>query len=123
MDENKTKFIENIKRWVLLDSQIKMVNEKLKKMREMKSEALEEIIQYATERNIDHKKIEITDGELRFYEKKDYQPLTFTFLEEHLGKIIKNQDQVEEIIEYLKENREIYVSLDMRRINKGKADV
>jgi hypothetical protein len=111
----KTQFIDNVKKWVLIDSQIKLVNEKMKQLRNMKSETLSEIITFAKENHIDHKKIEITDGELRFYEKKEYQPITFHFLEEHLAKIIKNKDQIDSIIQFLKESREITTSTDIRR--------
>lgn len=114
----KTEFIENIKKWVLLDSQLKIVHEKVKQMRELKQSLLDEIIKYAKENHIDHKKIEISDGELRFYEKKEYQPLSYHFLEENLGKIIKNKDQVNQIIEFLRENREISSYTDIRRTYK-----
>jgi hypothetical protein len=112
----KAQFIDNIKKWVLLDSQIKAVNEKIKKIKEIKENLTAEIIEYAVENHIDHKKIEISDGELRFYEKKEYQPLSYHFLEEHLGKIIKNKDQIDQIIEFLRENREITSYIDIRRI-------
>jgi Family of unknown function (DUF5760) len=114
----KAEFIENIKKWVLLDSQLKMVNEKVKKMREIRQSLLDEIVEYAKENHIDHKKIEISDGELRFYEKKEYQPLSYHFLEENLGKIVKNKDQVDQIIAFLRENREITTYTDIRRIYK-----
>jgi len=113
--DKKTQFIENIKKWVLIDSQIKAVNEKMKKIKETKESLLDEIIEYATENHIDHKKIEITDGELRFYEKKEYQPLSYHFLEENLGKIIKNKEQVDKIIEFLRENREVTSYIDIKR--------
>jgi len=113
--DKKTQFIENIKKWVLIDSQIKVVNEKMKKIKETKESLLDEIIEYATENHIDHKKIEITDGELRFYEKKEYQPLSYHFLEENLGKIIKNKEQVDKIIEFLRENRKVTSYIDIKR--------
>ena len=116
---SKTQFIENIKKWVLIDSQIKTVNERVKKMRDMRHSLLEEIVNFAKENHIDHKKIEITDGELRFYEKKEYQPISFQFLQENLAKIIKNECQVEAIITFLKENREISISTDIRRTYKS----
>jgi hypothetical protein len=114
----KTQFIENIKKWVLLDSQLRIVNEKVKKVKETKQSILDEIIEYVKENQIDHRKIEISDGELRFYEKKEYQPLSYHFLEEHLGKIIKNKDQVNQIIDFLRENRKISTYTDIKRTYK-----
>jgi hypothetical protein len=119
--DKKTQFIENIKKWVLLDSQLKMINDKVKKAKETKQTILDEIIEYVKENNIEHKKIEISDGELRFYEKKEYQALSYHFLEENLGKIIKNKEQVDRIIDFLRENREITTYTDLRRTYKENA--
>jgi hypothetical protein len=114
LDEKK-QFIEEIKRWVILDSQLKIVNEKTKKMREMKSDLSEKICKYSDDNNISNNKIKITDGELRFYEKKEYTPLTFGYIEKSLTDIVKDKEQVEYIIQYLKQNREVKSSQDIRR--------
>ena len=63
-------------------------------------------------------KIEISDGELKMYEKKEYPPLTFTYVEESLAKILSDKSQVDYIIQYLKSNREIKSSVDIRRTYK-----
>ena len=62
-----------------------------------------------------HRKIMIHDGNLKMYEKKDYSPLTFSFLEQHLGKIMTDPQQVEFVIQYLKEQREIKTTSDIKR--------
>ena len=62
-----------------------------------------------------YKKIGIHDGELKMHEKKEYSPLSFTFLETHLGKIVHNENQLRAIMEYLKENREIKVFNELKR--------
>jgi TusA-related sulfurtransferase len=117
----KNEFIENIQKWVMIDSQIKLINEKVKKARTLKNKILEEITTYASKNNIENTKIEISDGELRFYEKKEYQPITFGYIEECLGKIIHDKKQVEFIINYLRENREITVTKDIRRNYKNRS--
>ena len=117
----RSKFIENIQKWVMLDSQIKLINEKVKKARETKHQLLDEITTYVTENNIENTKIEISDGELRFYEKKEYQPITFGYVEDSLGKIISDKKQVDFIMNYLRENREITVSKDIRRNYKNRS--
>jgi len=111
---DKEEFIQNIKKWVLLDSQLKIVNEKTKKMRELKYELINKICEYSNNHKINNK-ITITDGELRITEKKEYSPLTFTYIQECLQKIISEQEQVDFIIKYLKDNREISIVPDIRR--------
>jgi hypothetical protein len=117
----RSKFIENIQKWVMIDSQIKLINEKVKKARETKHRLLDEINTYVDENNIENTKIEISDGELRFYEKKEYQPITFGYVQDSLGKIISDKKQVDFIMNYLRENREITVSKDIRRNYKNRS--
>lgn len=116
----KEQFVEKIKRWVLLDTQLKMVNEKTKIMREEKSQLNAEICQYLETNQMKYKKIGIHDGELKMHEKKEYTPLSFTFLEEHLGTIVNDSNQLHAILEYLKERREIKLSNEIKRTYKSK---
>ena len=62
--------------------------------------------------------IKISDGELRIYEKKEYSPLTYSYIEKCLAKIIPDETHVEYIIQYLKENREVTINQDIKRIPK-----
>ena len=119
MNKEKEQFIENIQKWVKLDSQMKAVNEKLRKARELKHKLLENIVQYVELNKLESTKIEISDGELRFYEKREYQPISFTYIEESVGKLLADKKQVECIMNYLRENREITVSTDIRRKSRS----
>jgi len=112
---NKDEFINNIKQWVNLDSQLKIVNEKTKLMRERKTLLNSQICEYANENNIYNKHIEITDGMLKFYKRKEYKPLTYGFVEESLHEIIPNKEHVEFILKHLKEKRETVIHDDIRR--------
>ena len=112
---NKDEFINNIKQWVNLDSQLKIVNEKTKLMRERKTLLNSHICEYANENNIYNKHIEITDGVLKFYKRKEYKPLTYGFVEESLHEIIPNKEHVEFILKHLKEKRETVIHDDIRR--------
>jgi hypothetical protein len=112
---SKAEFIDDVKKWALIDSQLKIINEKTKKMRDMKHEFSDRICKYTEYNNIPENKIKLSDSELRVYEKKEYSPLTYGYIEKTLGNIIENKEQVEYIIKYLKENREIRTSLDIKR--------
>ena len=113
-------FTEHVKRWVLLDTQLKIVQEKMKKMRDEKHELGTHICTYLEETGNSHRKIMIHDGDLKVYEKKEYTPLTFSFLEQHLGKIMTDPQQVHFVIQYLKEQREIKTIHDLKRNYKEK---
>ena len=107
--------IEQVKNWVILDQKIQMINEKTKQIRELKSTITTDICDYMKRNNITSN-IGISNGELRMYDKKDYKPLTFTYVEKCLNEIIKDKTHVEYIIKYLKDNREITTSQDIKRV-------
>ena len=113
--QNKSEFIENVKQCVNLDIQLKIVTEKTKLMRERKSQLNAEICSYVVQNNITNKQIEINDGTLNFYKRKEYKPLTFTFVENTLREIIQNKEHIEFIMKRLKENRETVIHDDIRR--------
>jgi hypothetical protein len=111
----KTQFIDNVKQWVLLDSQLKIIHEKTKKVRETKHKLNDEICEYMQQNNLIGNKIGITDGELRIVEKKEYPPLSYGYIERTLAEIIPDKKQLDYLIQYLKDNREITTVLDIKR--------
>ena len=112
----KAQLINDVQRWVHAETQLKQLNEKVKQMREMKSNATANITTYTRQQNYTGN-IKISDGELRICEKKEYTPLTFGYLEKCLGNIIPDNAHVEYIIKYLKDNREITTSQEIKRIS------
>ena len=112
--DSRPQFIEKIQKWVTLDTQLKNVNEKIKKMRDMKNELSENICEYVEKNNIKNK-ITITDGQLLVNEKKIYSPLSFGYIEECLEKIIDDSDQIDFIINYLRDNRQVDYVKEIRR--------
>lgn len=111
---SKQQLIDDVQKWVLLEGKLKEVNEKVKGMRDIKNQLTRNITGYMKSNNI-KSNIEISDGELRFYEKKEYSALTYSYIEKCLKDIIADEKQVEYIIKYLKENREQTTSTDIKR--------
>lgn len=112
----KNQFIENIQRWATIDSQLKIINEKTKKLREMKNAAENDICKYMSENNLANKKINISNGELKMVEKKEYSSLNYGYIERCLSEIIPDKSHVDYIIQYLKEKREITVVQELKRM-------
>jgi hypothetical protein len=117
-ETEKKEFIENVQKWVLVESQLKVVNEKTKTMREVRTELSRQICEYTKKNSLT--KIGTTNGELRIYEKKEYPPLTYGYIETNLAKIIPDKSHVDYIIKYLKENREITSSPEIKIITNKK---
>lgn len=109
-------FEQNIQQWVLVDNQIRALNDKLKELREKKHGLTENINHHIEEANLTNATIKISDGQLKFIKIKETQPLTFKYLETCLSEIIKNEDQVQKIIEYIKNKREVKSVSDIKRL-------
>ena len=108
-------FQQNIKTWVSLDSQLKILNEKAKDIRNQRNDLTSNIIDFADTNNLASSTIKITDGKLKFAQNKQTSPITLGFLESCLSDIISNEDEVSQIMEYIKKKREVKISPDINR--------
>ena len=113
--ETKEDLISQVRQWVAIDEQMKITNEKIKKIRELKTHLMKNICDYIHNKNMQKNKIYISNGTLSFYEKKDYSPLTYSYVEKCLGELITDKKQVDFIIQYMKDHRDIHTVPDIRR--------
>ena len=112
---DNTKFITDVQKWVAIDTQLKGANEKIRQLRESRHQLTTQICTYVDAKNMRDTKLEISDGNLKVYDRKEYAPLTFGYVEDSLHKIIPNKEHVDQIVKYLKENREVTTVPDIRR--------
>jgi seryl-tRNA synthetase len=108
-------FQQNIKQWVSLDTQLKSLNEKTKEIRNKRNELTDNIIEFVDNNNLTSSTIKISDGKLKFAQNKQTAPITLGFLENCLNDIIGNEEKVTQIMDYIKENREVKVIPDIKR--------
>ena len=108
-------FQQNIKQWVSLDTQLKTLNEKTKELRNKRNELTDNIIEFVDNNNLSTATIKISDGKLKFAQNKQTAPITLGFLEGCLNDIIGNEEKVTQIMNYIKENREVKVIPDIKR--------
>ena len=101
-----SEFERNIQKWVAIDNQLKIINEKAKDLRDEKNDLLEDINMYIETNKLNNASIDISDGKLKFAQSKITQPLTFKFVENCLTNIINDQRQVTQIMKYIKDKRE-----------------
>ena len=113
--ETKEELISQVRQWVAIDEQMKITNEKIKKIRELKTHLTKNICDYIHNKNMQKNKIYISNGTLSFYEKKDYSPLAYSYVEKCLGELIADKKQVDFIIQYMKDHRDIHTVPDIRR--------
>jgi hypothetical protein len=108
-------FEQQIQQWVTIDNQMKIVGDKMKELRDKKN-TLSEQINTHIETTQFNSAVKISDGQLKFVKVKETQPLTFKYLETCLSEIIKNEEQVKKIIEYIKNKREVKYVPEIKRL-------
>lgn len=112
-------FEQQVQQWVTIDNQMKLLSDKMKELREKKSELSEQLNEHVETNNLTNSSITLGDGQLKFVKVKETQPLTFKYLETCLGEIIKNEEQVKKIIEYVKNKREVKEVSEIKRLYKN----
>jgi hypothetical protein len=112
-------FENQIQQWVAIDNQLRLLNDKAKELRESKNALCRNITNHVEQNNMGHVVIQISDGQLKFGETRTAAPLTYKHLEKCLGEIINNETQVKQIIDYVKQNREVKTAHEIKRFSKN----
>jgi len=108
-------FEESIQKWVSLDNQLRSLQDKTRQIREDKNNIENGIIKYVDTHNLQNSVVKISDGKLKFTMVKQTNPLTLKYVDECLGKCIKNPEQVKLIMNYIKDSRNSKIIPDIKR--------
>jgi methyltransferase-like protein len=106
---------ENIKKWVKLDDLITQNNNKIKEFKQEKNKYEDSILNHIYTNNLNNAVAKINGGYLKFIENKQTLPITLTFLKKTLNNYINNEDEVEKLMLYIKQQREIKYVKDIKR--------
>jgi hypothetical protein len=87
----------------------------MKELRDKKTTLNDAIFNHVETANLSNSTVQISDGKLKFIKTKDTQQLTFKYLETCLHEIIKNEEQVNKIVEYIKNKRDIKYVPEIKR--------
>lgn len=116
---NKEEFVSSVREWIILEKQMRLVQEKSRELRQKKTAITDRLCEFMEDKNIADKPIQIQgQGQLQWVERKDYSPLTFSYVEERLAEILEDEDQIDFIVSYLRDHREINVYSDLKLVNK-----
>jgi hypothetical protein len=108
-------FEQHIQQWVTIDNQMKILNDKMKELRDKKNTISEHINTHIETSQLSNSTVKLADGQLKFVKVKETQQLTFKYLESCLSEIIKNEEQVKKIVEYIRNKREIKYNPEIKR--------
>jgi hypothetical protein len=110
-------FENQIQQWVQIDNQLKILNDRAKELREKRNNLEGTITNYASSNNLSNAMIQISDGRLKFVNTKVQEPLTFKYLEKTLSEVIKNEAQVNLIMEHIKQKRGVKIVPEIKRFS------
>lgn len=109
-------FEQQLQQWVAIDNQMKTLNDRMKELRDKKSILSQNINTHIETNNLSESSVKLSDGQLKFVKVKDTQQLTFKYLETCLREIIKNEEQVTKIVDYVKNKREVKYVPEIKRL-------
>ena len=112
-------FENKIQQWVQLDNQLKLLNEQVKNLREQRNSLETNLTNYAKTNHMTDSTIKVNNDKLKFIDTKVPEPLTFKYLEKTLGEIIKNEAQVNLIMEHIKQKRVVKIVPEIKRFSSN----
>ncbi len=108
-------FESQIQQWVLLDNQLKRLNESSKDVRDKRNNLADTIVSYAEKNNLSNANIRIGDGRLKITKTRVAEPLTFKYVERVLSEVIKNESQLDLVMEHLRTKRDVKIVTEIKR--------
>ena len=110
----KEELIENIKKWVSYDSEIKNLQKTMKEIREKKKDLTKNLIDVMKNHEIDC--FDINDGKLLYTKNKVKTPLNKNNLMIALEKYFENESvNVEDVTNFILDNREIKIRENLKK--------
>lgn len=110
-------FNTNIKKWINIDNEIKNLNLQLKTKREERNSILKNVLEYKNTLELENKTIKYNSDMLKFISYRQYNAITYDFIRECLNQLINDKEQVDFIINFLKEKRKYKNIEDIKRVN------
>lgn len=113
-------FEEQIKRWVTLDNQVRVLASQAKTLRQEKETTEENLLAYVETNQLTNATVNITDGRLRFVTTKQTAALTLGHVEACLRKSLP-ETQVKQLMQTIKAERVVKEVADIKRYGPAKS--
>jgi hypothetical protein len=115
---NSPDFAQSVKQWIEYDARISRMQDEIKVLRAQKHAASTIVCNHLISQNKPYAKISAGNmGAVKMHQKVEYSTLTFSYIRKCLGELIEDADQVNTIVDYLHDNREITTTNELRLSN------
>lgn len=112
--DDKRKLIENVKSWIDIDNDIKVLQKELKEKRKEKKMFTQNLVEIMKTNNVDC--FDIKNGKLLYTKKKVKAPLSKKHLFNSLNQYFKNnKDIIDELGNYILNSREEKIKENIKR--------
>lgn len=112
--EDKRKLIENVKKWIDIDNDIKLLQKNLKEKRKEKKMFTSNLVEIMKTNNVDC--FDIKNGKLLYTKKKVKAPLSKKHLFNSLSQYFKNNKNIiDELGNYILNSREEKIKENIKR--------
>jgi hypothetical protein len=109
-------FDNQLKDWISIDNQIKLLNDKIKNLRLVQKENDTALLSYALKNNMSNTTIQVNGAKVKFADTKVKEALTLAYLEKTLREVIKNEAHVETIMAHINQKRNVKIVPEIKRI-------
>ena len=107
---------EQVKSWVNMDNSIRDMSDRVKLLKDDRSGIQTGITEYIANHDMVNTVIRTSDSDIRFNVSRTSAPLTFKHLQQCLNDLVQNEEQVERMIAYIKDKRQVKETVEMKRI-------
>ena len=111
---SKEQLSSNIKKWVQLDKEMKMLQKELKERKKKKNEVTDVLVEIMKKNEIDC--VDISDGKIMYTQSNIKSPINKKHLLDSLDKYFADNESVptDEIVQFILENRTISLKENIR---------
>jgi len=111
---SKEQLSQNIKKWLLLDKEMKLLQKELKERKKKKNELTDVLVEIMKKNEIDC--VDINDGKIMYTQSSVKSPLNKKHLLESLDKYFADDNSVptDEIVNFILENRTVNLKESIR---------
>ena len=111
-------FTRDVKQYVKLDQQIQSLQSQLKALRQEKQATQDRVAETMIANQWQKRTLDVGQQQLALVERKQYECLSFTYLENKLTTIIPDSVQRDYVLKYLKDQREVKTVHELRQTPK-----
>tara|TARA_Y100001970_G_C14202547_1_gene841971 strand:+ start:1573 stop:1917 length:345 start_codon:yes stop_codon:yes gene_type:complete len=109
---------EKLKQWIQIDQLIQNKNSEIKELKSAKTNVNTELFTIIENNNLQNSTFKINDNYIKYSTTKQTSPITLKYLESCLNELIEDESKIEQIMNYIKNNRQTKIVNEIKNNKK-----